>query len=938
MDEGVGPGVEYTYLWEVTPDVSPTKDDPDCMTWTYHSHINTVRDVNAGLIGILLTCKPGMMDTMQNKYFKQFAMVVNVFDENLSWYIDHNIQTYLQISSQAAETLKEDEGFLESNMMHGFNGRLYGHLEGLDVCVGSHTIWHIIGFGTEIDIHSLSISGQSFLVQQHRVDAVGLNPVDFVTAELEPQTVGLWRLQCSILNHVEDGEVAFLNVTDCGYLNSSASNTGLHKFKRYYIGIDEVDWNYAPSGQNLFDGGDLLQPGSYSEQYFSKGPSRVGGVYRKALFREYTDVTFSTRKDRGPEEEHLGFLGPVLRVETGMVVALTLKNNAASQSFSIHPHGATFVKMWEGALYNDSTSEKDHADDHVDPGEVKTTYWFFTEQMGPGPLDPPCITRLYTSSSRDVARDAYTGLVGPILICRQGALDDNSRQRQVDQEFFLMFSATDENLSWYSDVNFAGLHGDKTSEDFYESNIMHGINGYMYGNLPGLNMCQDDRVAWHMLSVGSERDVHTAYFHGQPLTYLDNRRSSSFILPGYFRSLLMKAENPGQWALVDQTTEQYQAGAKALFNVNNCGLRRDYSINPTHGKNRTYFLQAEEELWDFAPTGSNWISGGNLTNPDAESYIFTTEDGPYIGKRYKKVRYHQYTDATFTTEYERPDSEKYLGIMGPVIMAEAFDVITVVFRNKASLNYSVHAQGLFYTKDSEGSPYAGGPGGVGPGQTVTYKWSVPLDFAPAEGDPACINHAYYSAVDPVKDTNSGLIGPLVICKPGTLDSVSGQRTDVDRFFVLLFKIFDEGQSWYLQDNIDQFGTPASMHDPDFGESNKMHAINGFVYANNPTIEATQNEGIAWHLMTLGNEVDIHSTHWHGNQVLYSLTGQHVGDVIQLFPGVFRTVWMNATRPGKWLLHCHVHDHLSAGMETVYVVDPPVATTVDPFGGGVQNVN
>ena len=97
-------------------------------------------------------------------------------------------------------------------------------------------------------------------------------------------------------------------------------------------------------------------PASASEKYFKKDSTHVGGVYTKALYREYEDVTFTKQKARGAEEEHLGFLGPVLRVEVGDALALTLKNNA-DMPFSIHPHGASFIKMWEGALYNDSTGD-----------------------------------------------------------------------------------------------------------------------------------------------------------------------------------------------------------------------------------------------------------------------------------------------------------------------------------------------------------------------------------------------------------------------------------------------------------------------------------------------------------------------------------------------------------------------------------------------------
>ena len=100
----------------------------------------------------------------------------------------------------------------------------------------------------------------------------------------------------------------------------------------------------------------------------------------------------------------------------------------------------------------------------------------------------------------------------------------------------------------------------------------------------------------------------------------------------------------------------------------------------------------------------------------------------------------------------------------------------------------------------------------------------------------------------------------------------------------------------------------------------------------------------WHLMALGGVVDIHSVHFHGNDVIKFQNGRHNRDVIQLFPGIFETVQMNATMPGQWLLHCHVHDHLVAGMETTYIVQQKVSTRsaeaddVDPWGDSHARIN
>jgi len=42
-------------------------------------------------------------------------------------------------------------------------------------------------------------------------------------------------------------------------------------------------------------------------------------------------------------------------------------------------------------------------------------------------------------------------------------------------------------------------------------------------------------------------------------------------------------------------------------------------------------------------------------------------------------------------------------------------------------------------------------------------------------------------------------------------------------------------------------------------------------------------------------------------------------VYDLFPGVFATVEMIPDSVGVWLLHCHVNDHMTGGMEALYTV-------------------
>lgn len=74
-----------------------------------------------------------------------------------------------------------------------------------------------------------------------------------------------------------------------------------------------------------------------------------------------------------------------------------------------------------------------------------------------------------------------------------------------------------------------------------------------------------------------------------------------------------------------------------------------------------------------------------------------------------------------------------------------------------------------------------------------------------------------------KDLHSGLIGPLVICKPGTLRTGRYVQPDIQEFS-LLFHTFDETKSWYLEENLRRHCTPpcqANTEDPWYHISNKF---------------------------------------------------------------------------------------------------------------------
>jgi hypothetical protein len=59
---------------------------------------------------------------------------------------------------------------------------------------------------------------------------------------------------------------------------------------------------------------------------------------------------------------------------------------------------------------------------------------------------------------------------------------------------------------------------------------------------------------------------------------------------------------------------------------------------------------------------------------------------------------------------------------------------------------------------------------VKPGETFTYRWTVPESVSPTDDDPSCLTYLYFSAVKAIEDTSAGLVGPLLVCKKGVLNA------------------------------------------------------------------------------------------------------------------------------------------------------------------------
>ncbi len=311
---------------------------------------------------------------------------------------------------------------------------------------------------------------------------------------------------------------------------------------------------------------------------------------------------------------------------------------------------------------------------------------------------------------------------------------------------------------------------------------------------------------------------------------------------------------------------------------------------------RHYYIAAEDVTWDYAPSGRNLLNGGAIPQPYG------------VKLRWNKSRFIEYTDGSFTVRKPQPE---WLGILGPVIRAEVGDEIVVEFLNRGNRPHDLHPHGLRYDKDNEGSYYLpfGKGASVGPGSRFTYHWFANAGSGPGPGQLSSVVWWYHSHVDPGVEINAGLLGPILVTAKGKAKP-DGSPKDVDRELIASFMIFNEVTA-----------KPPVL----------FYAINGFIFGNLPGLTMKQGEKVRWYLLGMGNEIDVHTPHWHGEIVS---DGRRNTDVIELLPGSMTAVDMTADNPGTWMFHCHVEDHMEAGMMALYTIyAPPARACPVKFNGG-----
>ena len=202
----IASGGEYTYHWEVPERAGPGPADPDSIAWLYHAHDHEGIDIYAGLVGAIIVTRSGRAnaDGTPKDVDREFVTLFMIFDENMSPYLDANIQ---QFAASPKSINKTNDEFKESNKKHSINGLLFGNLNGLMMRRGERVHWYVIGLGKDNDTHTVHWHGNTVLRRGSRIDTLEVFPATAEVVDMQPDNVGTWLFHCHVTDHMAGGMI-----------------------------------------------------------------------------------------------------------------------------------------------------------------------------------------------------------------------------------------------------------------------------------------------------------------------------------------------------------------------------------------------------------------------------------------------------------------------------------------------------------------------------------------------------------------------------------------------------------------------------------------------------------------------------------------------------------------------------------------------------------
>lgn len=224
-------------------------------------------------------------------------------------------------------------------------------------------------------------------------------------------------------------------------------------------------------------------------------------------------------------------------------------------------------------------------------------------------------------------------------------------------------------------------------------------------------------------------------------------------------------------------------------------------------------------------------------------------------------------------------------VPGPLLRFTPGDRVRIKVTNRLDEPTTVHWHGVDVPIDQDGVPSISQPP-IAPGATHAYEYTVP------DTPGTFFYHTHFA---PDRQQALGLYGPLVIDDPKPAAKPTAEH------LLLLGE-------W----RVDADGTRPAMDAE--GMQPNYFTINGKTYPATETLTAKVGDRLL--LRVVGSGQFVHPIHLHGAPFrIVGVDGHAVPEAQQLTrdtilvgPGERYDLLWTPTRPGKWMLHCHINHH------------------------------